>query len=584
MELPTANALPEEVWRAIAREIADYYLQRPWETSRKTEYLIGSRISSRKVAQEQEDRGWNIPLLPQKYMGINRHFFNYYLDAMYGEVRWTKLDQRMVTQLERLQSPIIASHVRRLQIRAWFVDYLMKRDEAGAPQAGLLPAIRNLQSRILSSLSMSVKAKGDKKLPFPTQEAEYARSFAEGRLVTAISSQTLLRLMISAVHNMRGVVGYLFEQRDLSLTKQTERFIAMASRSLGPGLRKLSLHATIFKCKPIFDLTEFKHLEELELHFDYHCHSAESQVAEAIEASKQREVETLQSTIVPFINSRKSVLRSLTLASYSHVDLSPFFRALGPFPALRMLSLNICLDEVHLSDVGVLVEFIYIHRWTLSHLDIRPRTPDSSGSDFVSTARLAELRSASWIRLQKGLFERSDIFVSLDGLHLPVGDFDSCIRLIHRTSSSLTHLSLTDRYFNDANEIKRLLGIFSSRTFQLQSLWLEVPAPTVETLKLLASRLPGLNSLVLLFECNYNGGAFLENMAMVLRGQIDWNVQHITIVARKNMQVSPEDAAVLGIVTSGPDTSTACMDAVAKVVPSVKSYKGVHWHRRVFSH
>jgi len=40
---------------------------------------------------------------PERWMSVNRSFFNFFLDRKYGEVKWTKIDKEMLATLERLQ-------------------------------------------------------------------------------------------------------------------------------------------------------------------------------------------------------------------------------------------------------------------------------------------------------------------------------------------------------------------------------------------------------------------------------------------------------------------------------------------------
>jgi len=40
---------------------------------------------------------------PERWMSVNRSFFNFFLDHKYEEVRWTRIDKYMLATLERLQ-------------------------------------------------------------------------------------------------------------------------------------------------------------------------------------------------------------------------------------------------------------------------------------------------------------------------------------------------------------------------------------------------------------------------------------------------------------------------------------------------
>lgn len=293
---------------------------------------------------------------------------------------------------------------------------------------------------------------------------------------------------------MKNVIEYHVELRDLRLIRDSFRFLVAARQAFSSSLRKLSVHTTIFKFKSILALSDFEHLEELELHFDYQCHRIHGE--DAHEASKFAEAQELKGTIIPFINRRQETLQSLTIASYSMVDLSDFFNSIGPFRSLRRLSANICLDTKQLSESDALVNFIYNHRNSLFELAIHPRPPEE---DFVNADDTARRRKESWVRIQKSLLAHRDVARSLDSLHAPVGDLDACLALLDWSTPALTHLSLNDRIF-DMEDLKRVLNLFARNPFHLKSLLVWIQDLTVPLLQLFASRLPGLHSLVLLCE------------------------------------------------------------------------------------
>jgi hypothetical protein len=93
MVYATADDLPPELWQAIADDLAQVYR----DTS-------ASAIARPSVLGERPQSILGTPgTLPSRYMGFNRHLFNFYLDTKYGEVKWTKLDEKMLAQLDRLQ-------------------------------------------------------------------------------------------------------------------------------------------------------------------------------------------------------------------------------------------------------------------------------------------------------------------------------------------------------------------------------------------------------------------------------------------------------------------------------------------------
>ena len=312
----------------------------------------------------------------------------------------------------------------------------MRRDDQAAQSTGFVAtALENLQSKLLMSVfTRGTSANG-------RRQSSIARG-AKDKLVSTVSSKFVLQLMVSAMDNMRNVVSYSFELRDLALTKDTERFLTIAGASLAPSLRKLTLHTSIFKFKSVATLADFDHLEELEVHLDYHGHSGAGKPPDEILASKEREARELQEVVVPFINNRKGTLQSFALVCYASVNLSHFFRTLGPFPHLHRLSIKACLDETGLSDVNAFIHFLQAHRSSLLHVDIRPRVPDLDTA-FVSAYNSIEQRDKAWERVQVALFHNRDALPSVEGLHLPVGNLVFCLKLIQCTLSSIPLLSLT---------------------------------------------------------------------------------------------------------------------------------------------
>ena len=86
-----ADDLPPELWQAIADDL----VYRDTSTS---------SVERPSVLGERPQTAVGTPgMLPSRYMGINRHFFNFYLDTKYWEVKWTKLDEKMLAELGRLQ-------------------------------------------------------------------------------------------------------------------------------------------------------------------------------------------------------------------------------------------------------------------------------------------------------------------------------------------------------------------------------------------------------------------------------------------------------------------------------------------------
>ncbi|EAU81700.2 hypothetical protein CC1G_02716 [Coprinopsis cinerea okayama7 len=436
--------LPEEIWRLIADEIVEATFCKEF---------------------------------PYRLMGVNRAFFNYYLDMVYGEVYWAKLDHDTVWQLERLQNPIIASHVKRLRIHAWFIDYLMSRDALARPPSRFKRLLQFIRRRPAPSSSSTLES----------SEVQFAKSFSKNKLVNGSGSsyKPIITAMRTAIGHMTSVTTYTFELRDLPLTKDTELFLVAARLSFGSTLRKLVLHTAISKFDSVLQHTGFEFLDELELHFDY-----------AAGVPSKEEESALLENVVPFINSRCSSIRTLSISSCSAADLSPFFSSLDDFRSLRSLSLYIFYDEAHLSDPSSLLNLI---RPRLHHVDFKIRTPESES--FKNKETLFQTRMESWKPVNTHLLSHRLLFASIESLHIPFLSLEATLPLISSSSRSLSRLSLYDTKlsFGELTGVMDALGE-SGRAFGVRFLHVEVKELTVGCLKMLAGRLPRLESLVLIYD------------------------------------------------------------------------------------
>ncbi|KAF8876062.1 hypothetical protein BD779DRAFT_1561428 [Infundibulicybe gibba] len=186
-------------------------------------------------------------------MSVSRPLFNIILDMRYGDIWWIKPDNKMLRSLVRLQEPLIAKHVKHLHIRAWYVDYLLRREKLG----GSRPS--NWRRRI----------------------------FTQRRILDAMANATQLMINLSE---------YDFEWRDLPLNPHTQAFLTSARSGFGAGLQKLVLCAQISKFQQLLALTDFRELHETTM-----------EDGNAI----------LLEYIAPFINRLSSSLSSLTISSAS---------------------------------------------------------------------------------------------------------------------------------------------------------------------------------------------------------------------------------------------------------------------------
>ncbi|KAJ7485091.1 hypothetical protein B0H11DRAFT_1150120 [Mycena galericulata] len=393
-------------------------------------------------------------------ISVNQALYNIVMDTKYREINWTMLDGSMIKSLDRLKTPSVAGRVRRLHIRAWFLEYLTQKESLTANPLQL-PAY----SYVLSTqrwLSRHLFR------PAPTSSAN------GGKLTTAYD---VLEAMTVSVRLMTQVTDYGFEWRDLSLTPDTRRFLTTARAAFGVSLRKLTLHAQLGNFTNLLSTADFDNLEELELHFD-HDHSVNEGMAKL-----------LRESIAPFVNHFRRSLWSLLIASASKMDLSPLLSALQEFPHLRTFVARLAFDEEHLADPRALVKVLRKNSNTLLNVEI--------GRSFAASSNAQSNPPSTWPSLSTALASDRTLLVDLRTLKLPIlQTFDNTMMCLRRSADTLTRLCLVD-YFLREPELADLLQVFAHRPFDsgLSDLHVGLSYFRPDVLNLLASRLPGLLNL-----------------------------------------------------------------------------------------
>ena len=390
------------------------------------------------------------------------------------------------------REPIIARHVKKLFIRAWFVELLYKRDVLsgkGKPKTPLGRLIRSFRSYFKKKFCVQRR-----------KNCENGRTY--GNLTDLLSPEEIICSMIKAVNGMANVTEFHFEWRDLPLNEDTCIFLASARTAFDTTLRKLVLRAQVCKFKELLAITSFDHLCELDFHFDYHPNtisgdksntklSIECPDLEAIELDDQ----DLLETVVPFINHRRVSLNSLSISSSCTMDLSKFFKALLPMPALRQFRARIYFDNDCLQDVSSILHLLETHSITLLHVELRPNLPEQ-GID--RNQKLSD-KQVDWLRLNELLLNSRTVLYGLESLEIPYVSSAKTIPLLCRSRDTLTRLYLTD-HFLTKDEVTEVVGIFSHRPFEMQHLHFQIKNMDTSLLYMLATRLPRLFSLVLVLD------------------------------------------------------------------------------------
>lgn len=305
------------------------------------------------------------------------------------------------------------------------------------------------------------------------------------------SPREIMKAMIKAVNGMIHLTEYDFDWRDLPLNRDTSVFLTSARNTFASNLRKLVLRAQIPKFEQFLSMTQFEGLEEVDFHFDYHT-PLEGVSASALLGSEE---DVLLNRVAPFLNHLSTSLQALTISSSSDVDLSPLFNALLVFPTLRRFELRAPYEDLQLSDLSGLIRLLKAHTSTLLHVGLRPDRPQT-----VVLAPIA-LKGKPWAGMAEAFLAEPTLFKDLESLAIPAPSLKQTIRLIKRSADSLTRLSLLNKYLDFA-AVSDILNIFSQRSFDrtLQHLHIEVKLVEAELFRLLASRLPNLVSLTIIYE------------------------------------------------------------------------------------
>jgi len=215
---------------------------------------------------------------------------------------------------------------------------------------------------------------------------------------------------------------------------------------------------------------------------------------------QERDIHNVLDGFIVFVHNTKDTLRSLSILSTSsseNLDLSRLFRLLNRFPRLRSASLSIPFDGGHLSDPTSFSSFLEMHRGTLQHLSLK-----ASRCIPVHTGKY-DPDCVNWIQRIIGSVhvpfpQLSSLELALRPLRAPLHILSDFLT-IH--SPTLESLILNDRILT-LDDVQSIVAPFASiqpEALPLKRLKLRVSYLSPELLYLLASRLPRLRSLNLIF-------------------------------------------------------------------------------------
>jgi hypothetical protein len=309
-------------------------------------------------------------------------------------------------------------------------------------------------------------------------------------------------MTIDLVGSFRNVTRYTIVTRYHPNPANLPPFLAIAWKSFGSNLRRLTLNAPLGGFETL--IATSGHLDALEdLNLRFSTDVATEDTAE--------DMATMLRFVVPFINSLSSTLRSLTILSSAFQDHTPFFHSLGHFPKLLSFALYIAFNPPLISDPSGLTRFLNDHAETLQHVTLQPHI---SFRSFPSES--AKQHFSTWMISSSS---NEMLFTNLRSLTICPAtplfswtDFDVTSIYVRRSPDTLTSLILGDRYLN-YDDVDRLVRTFTHRPMNagLKTLHLRTLSLNPQLFDLLSRKLPGLEEFNLTF-CSLVGDVKQEGV------------------------------------------------------------------------
>lgn len=247
--------------------------------------------------------------------------------------------------------------------------------------------------------------------------------------------------------------------------------------SFGANLRHLSLGGNVEGFRVLIESNpRFKELQTLRMEFTNNVFRVDQAADSAI----------LVDVVAPFINSLSSCLYGLEIWSWANLDLSLFFQCLSVPPLLNHLNVRMAFNRV--SDPSGLKQLLCKGSKTLEKLDLRL---NPSGLPFNQAS---EESLSHWLSL---CIEDKRCFAKLRHLDIyptnTLVGMDVLLTSIKRTSGTLVHLTIRDRYFQPREAT--LILEAASRCKNLTHLRMNVLRLNIALLDLFAIHVPCIDHL-----------------------------------------------------------------------------------------
>ncbi|KAG6809096.1 hypothetical protein H0H92_001634 [Tricholoma furcatifolium] len=496
-------------------------------------------------------------------MGTNRALLNIALDRRYRSIEWVHLDNNIVKYLERLQDPFVAGRVRRLHVRAWFLQYLLRRERLfGEIDMEPDSPIYNITKRFSSLFHWS-----------PSQSNIPSSSIAVSkRLGKFSSSKEIIDAMVHAISLMVNVTEFKFNWDDLTINSATRRLLSSTGQAFSSSLGTLILHGRISQLSYSIPFANFYQLDKLILRFEYDPGDNNSSKDDI----RNYNALALMTSIVPFINSLSTSLRCLSITSFGNADHSPFLDALGPFPMLQSLALHISFTKEHLSKPGPIHRLLKVHKSTLEAIEVCPHPPGRlpSSNRFGRTRTYYPPRDPDVLRTEAAVGEQmveDPVWpINIRTLSIPAFEHLTTCRMLRQISRScLRNLSLKGRYMA-LPELQEVLMAFGTCD-GLDTFSVEVVQLSANLIQFLAHKLSYLRSLTLVLKVEFDTILTRERILLPeyhTCQNMDWTLYDLSIYLMQahdsSISASPETQAEENLMR----------ELKTYILPNLKSFKG----------
>ncbi|KAF8910581.1 hypothetical protein CPB84DRAFT_1764057 [Gymnopilus junonius] len=479
-------------------------------------------------------------------LGVNSVFFAIAMDLRWKEVSiMTRNTSEAMRILKRLSDPFIANRLQRLVLR---LTHVKERNTTGSQESA--KDFKHLRQQFHLTINRVFKVfRKDHSSPEADLSNDFTKPLGRPTFSDVISS------IISASPHFRNIHDLTIDSWDLPPSYDLKDLFTAIWSSFGANLCRLSLGGNLEGYRVLIESQP--NLEKLrEFHVEF--------TNNLFRVDNDMDVKILVELVAPFINRLNGNLHSLRVWSWANLDLSAFFARLEVLPVLEYLNIRMAFNKALTNPAG-LKNLLCGCSTTLQRLDLRlnpaglPMNPVwEEPLSLWLTECLADERCFAHLR-------QLDIYPTNKQVGM---DFlQSCI---HRTSKTLTHLTVRDRYFQPTELV---LVVDSAATCaELKSLRLNVWRLDATLFDLLAKKVPEIRMLWLsvgeALSNNDHGGlghTFLQELKQ--RSYANWKLKDISIWQ------------------GGQEVDDDTMLALARSIPSLSSFFGTgHMRTNSFDH